>query len=61
VVTKNSGGRMTEAKLSAARELRLPVVVVERPPVPDTNAEFDDIEEVVAWLRAREHHSSPAG
>ncbi len=61
VVTKNSGGRMTEAKLSAARELGLPLVVVERPPVPAADAEFDHVEAVIAWLRTRDHQSSPAG
>jgi precorrin-6A/cobalt-precorrin-6A reductase len=34
LVTKNSGGPMTAAKLQAARELAVQVVLVERPPLP---------------------------
>ncbi len=35
LVTKNSGGKATSAKLQAARTLRLPVLMVSRPPAPD--------------------------
>jgi precorrin-6A/cobalt-precorrin-6A reductase len=34
VITKDSGGRLTEAKLDAARERGLPVIVVDRPARP---------------------------
>ena len=53
VVTKDSGGAMTAAKLTAARELGLPVVLVRRPPVPPGVPTVSTVEEAVAWLRNR--------
>jgi precorrin-6A/cobalt-precorrin-6A reductase len=48
VVTKDSGGRLTEAKLDAARERGLPVIVVQRPPRPDV-ATVHSVAEARAW------------
>jgi precorrin-6A/cobalt-precorrin-6A reductase len=53
VVTKESGGAMTQAKLDAARERRLPVIVVARPPRPAGEA-VDTVAAALAW--ARSHH-----
>jgi len=49
LVTKESGGDQTEAKLLAARARRLPVVVVRRPPRPPVET-VATVAEAVAWL-----------
>ena len=51
VVTKDSGGRATQAKLDAARERGLPVIVVERPPRPATAA-VPTVAEALGWALA---------
>lgn len=50
LVTKNSGGAMTEAKLTAARELEIPVVMIARPSTLAGDFRADSAEEVVDWL-----------
>jgi precorrin-6A/cobalt-precorrin-6A reductase len=50
LVTKDSGGEMTSAKLTAARELSLPVVMVDRPAVPIGAAVIDSVDAAVAWV-----------
>jgi precorrin-6A/cobalt-precorrin-6A reductase len=49
VVAKNAGGRATEAKLAAARELGLTVVMVRRPPSPD-GPTVETVAEALVWL-----------
>jgi precorrin-6A/cobalt-precorrin-6A reductase len=53
VVTKDSGGGMTAAKLTAARILEIPVVLVRRPPAPQGVPVVATVEEALAWLRGR--------
>jgi precorrin-6A/cobalt-precorrin-6A reductase len=51
VVTKDSGGSMTAAKLTAARTLGIPVVLVRRPPVPPGVPVVATVGEAREWLR----------
>jgi precorrin-6A/cobalt-precorrin-6A reductase len=55
IVTKNSGGSATRAKLAAARTLRLPVVMVQRPPPPDAKT-VGSVAEALRWL---DRHAAP--
>jgi precorrin-6A/cobalt-precorrin-6A reductase len=50
LVTKNSGGPMTEAKLQAARDLGVQVVMVRRPPLPHGVAMVPTVSDALAWL-----------
>jgi precorrin-6A/cobalt-precorrin-6A reductase len=49
IVSKNSGGEATYAKILAARELRLPVVMVRRPAMP-VGMQMSSVEAAIAWL-----------
>ncbi|MEO5873988.1 MAG: cobalt-precorrin-6A reductase [Streptosporangiaceae bacterium] len=51
LVTKDSGGSMTSAKLGAARDLGLPVLLLRRPPLPPGVATAPTPEAAAAWLR----------
>ena len=50
VVTKNSGGIHTQAKLDAARERGLPVIVVRRPPRPAVET-VTTVDGALRWAR----------
>ena len=50
LVTKNSGGPMTVAKLDAARDLGVRVVMVRRPPLPEGSMAVTTVAEAVRWI-----------
>ncbi|PHK94282.1 cobalt-precorrin-6A reductase [Pseudoroseomonas rhizosphaerae] len=50
LVSKNSGGTATQAKLLAAREAGLPVLLLARPPDPPGLATVPDAASALAWL-----------
>jgi len=60
VVTKNSGGEATRAKILAARHLGLSVVVVQRPHRP-SNGAFHDPAEALDFILDQCHASLPRG
>ncbi|MDA0675613.1 MAG: cobalt-precorrin-6A reductase [Proteobacteria bacterium] len=51
-VSKNSGGVATEAKLTAAREAGIPVIMVERPQPPGGEI-VADVDTALSWIAAR--------
>ena len=52
VVSKNSGGEATTGKITAARTLGLPVIMIERPAQPDGET-VDTADACLAWINAR--------
>jgi precorrin-6A/cobalt-precorrin-6A reductase len=52
LVTKNSGGAMTRPKLDAAATLGIPVLMVDRPPLPVGVATVGAVDDAVAWVRS---------
>jgi len=56
VVCKASGGAATEAKLVAARELSLPVIMVRRPPA-EPGPSVETVEAALDWLAGLDHQS----
>jgi precorrin-6A/cobalt-precorrin-6A reductase len=53
LVTKNSGGQMTRAKLDAAAALGVSVVMVDRPPLPDGVTTVGTVDEATQWVAGR--------
>ena len=51
IVSKNSGTSATYAKILAARKLGLPVILVERPTLPEAEV-ARTLEQLVSWLDA---------
>lgn len=52
LVTKNSGGALTQAKLDAARELDIDVIMIGRPALPDRVQVVDSVEQAARWVAA---------
>lgn len=53
LITKNSGGEATYAKIEAARRMGIPVIMIERPPIaldPQSPA-VASVAEAVAWVQ----------
>ncbi|MET0284322.1 MAG: precorrin-6A/cobalt-precorrin-6A reductase, partial [Polyangiales bacterium] len=53
LVSKNAGTAGTVHKLRAARELALPVIMVQRPELPEAR-EVSTVEQALAWLHGSE-------
>jgi precorrin-6A/cobalt-precorrin-6A reductase len=49
LVARNSGGAGARAKIDAARELSLPVIMIARPALPE-RPRAESVDEVLAWL-----------
>jgi precorrin-6A/cobalt-precorrin-6A reductase len=56
LVTKNSGGGATYAKIEAARALKIEVVIVRQPPAPKAKTLYD-LDVVMTWIDS--HRPAP--
>jgi precorrin-6A/cobalt-precorrin-6A reductase len=57
VVARNSGGQGARGKIDAARELKLPVIMIERPELPE-RLRVESAADVMRWLG---HHPADLG
>lgn len=53
LITKNSGGAMTRAKLDAARDLGVDVVMIQRPALPAGVAVAESVDAAANWVMAQ--------
>jgi precorrin-6A/cobalt-precorrin-6A reductase len=53
LVTKNSGGELTEAKLKAAADLGVALVMIDRPPLPVGVNVVSTVAEAADWVQAQ--------
>jgi precorrin-6A/cobalt-precorrin-6A reductase len=60
LVTKNSGGQATRPKLDAAASLGIPVVMVDRPPLPQGVTTVGTVDEALGWIAERRLMSGSA-
>lgn len=56
IVSKNSGGDATYAKIRAARELGLAVVMIQRPPLP-AGEQVPDVQQAMRWVAQHLRHT----
>ena len=61
LVSKNSGGTATAPKLAAARQLGLPVLMIERPTSPGDACDTATPADAMRWLSARRHQRAVRG
>jgi precorrin-6A/cobalt-precorrin-6A reductase len=57
IISKNSGGEATYAKILAARELGLPVVIIQRPKT-SARERVNNIEQAIEWLQNQLDYST---
>jgi precorrin-6A/cobalt-precorrin-6A reductase len=51
LVTKNSGGDYTRAKLDVAAALYVPVVMIDRPPLPPAVIRVETVDQAIDWVK----------
>jgi precorrin-6A/cobalt-precorrin-6A reductase len=51
LVVKNAGGARSRSKLTAARQLNIPVLMIRRPTMPE-GSKVDTVADAVAWAKA---------